>query len=124
MAGTDLLSGRKEPPPHIPPDVRAGIEDMVLRIVNRFDPDRIVLFGSHARGTAGSDSDVDLLVIMDVPGSRRETRVKIRMEIGDVRLPKDIIVATPDEVRTYGDMIGTILRPALREGIVLYERPA
>jgi predicted nucleotidyltransferase len=105
-------------------DVRAGIDEMVRRIVRRFAPERIVLFGSHARGGAGPDSDVDLLVIMDVKGSRRETRVRIRIELGDLDLPTDILVATPDEVRTYGHLIGSILRPALCEGRVLYERPA
>ena len=42
------------------------IDAMVRQIVEQFDPDRIVLFGSHARGTAGRDSDVDLLVVMEV----------------------------------------------------------
>jgi predicted nucleotidyltransferase len=49
------------------------IDAMVRRIVQRFDPEKVILFGSHARGTAGPDSDVDLLVVMTVRGSKRDT---------------------------------------------------
>lgn len=52
--------------------VKAKIELMVERIATRVDPERIVLFGSHARGDARPDSDVDLLVVMGVIGSKRE----------------------------------------------------
>ena len=45
------------------------IDDMVRRIAERFQPEKVILFGSYARGTAGPDSDVDLLVIMAVTGS-------------------------------------------------------
>jgi predicted nucleotidyltransferase len=51
--------------------VKEAIEEMVRRIVERFDPERIILFGSHARGTANPDSDIDLLVVMPVVGSTR-----------------------------------------------------
>jgi predicted nucleotidyltransferase len=54
------------------------IAEMVRRIVKEFDPHQIILFGSFARGQAGPDSDVDLLVVMPVHGSRREKRVAIR----------------------------------------------
>jgi len=53
-------------------DGRSDIERMVRRIVRQFRPERVILFGSHARGEAGPDSDVDLLVVMRVEGSRRE----------------------------------------------------
>ena len=95
---------------------------MVRRLVERFDPDQIVLFGSHARGAAGPDSDVDLLVIMPVSGSRREKQIEMRVALHDIPLPKDIIVVTPDDVARRRDIVGTIIRPALREGKVLYVR--
>ncbi|MBI4168347.1 MAG: nucleotidyltransferase domain-containing protein [Acidobacteria bacterium] len=97
---------------------------MVRRIVERFQPDRIILFGSHARGSAGTDSDVDLLVIMRVRGSKRAARLKIRSALSGIGIAKDIVVATPEEVEQYRDLVGTIIRPALREGKVLYERPS
>ena len=96
---------------------------MVGRIVEGFDPDQIILFGSHARGVAGPDSDVDLLVVMPVEGSRREQRVAIRVALRGMGMAKDVFVVTPEEVERYGDLVGTIIYPALREGRVLYERP-
>lgn len=100
------------------------IHEMVRRIVERFQPERIVLFGSHARGTAGSDSDVDLLVVMKVLGSKRKQAIEIDMTLADMGLPKDVIVVTPEEIERYRDIVGTIIRPALLEGRVLYERAA
>ena len=98
------------------------ITTMVDRIVGRFDPSRVVLFGSHARGTAHEDSDVDLLVVMPDGTDRRQAAVEIRRALGDLPVAKDIIVTTPDHIARRGHVIGTVLRPALREGTVLYER--
>lgn len=98
------------------------IDRMVRRIVKRFDPDRIILFGSHARGTAGPDSDVDLLVVMEVDGSKREKQLEIRLALHDFRVPKDVIVTTPDEFAWRKEIPGTIERPAAREGKVLYAK--
>ena len=98
------------------------IDKMVRRIAVRFDPDQIILFGSRARGTARPDSDVDLLVVMPVTGSKREKQIEIRCALHDIRVAKDIIVATPDEVERRRNIVGTIIRPALREGKVLYAR--
>ena len=103
-----------------PAETQETIAEMVRRIVERFDPERIILFGSHARGTAGPDSDIDLLVVMPVSGSKRAKQVEVRLALHDVRAPKDIIVVTPDEVKKYRDLVGTIIRPALREGEVLH----
>ncbi len=100
------------------------IEEMVRRIVDRFHPERIILFGSHARGTASPESDVDLLVVMPVAGSKRATRLEIRTLLSGIGLPKDILVVTPEEVERLQDFPGTIIRPALQEGKVLYERAA
>jgi predicted nucleotidyltransferase len=99
------------------------IADMVERIVEGFDPHQIILFGSYARGTAGPDSDVDLLVVMPVEGSRRQQRVAIRVALRGMGLAKDVFVVTPEEVERYGDLVGTLVYPALRDGKVLYERP-
>ncbi|MGB8647235.1 MAG: nucleotidyltransferase domain-containing protein [Anaerolineae bacterium] len=95
---------------------------MVRRLVARFDPDEIILFGSHARGTARPDSDVDLLVVLPVTGSKRAKRIEMRVALHDILVPKDIIVATPQELERRRDIAGTIIRPALKEGRVLYAR--
>jgi len=99
-----------------------AIQAMVERLVDHFDPDQIILFGSQARGTARPGSDVDLLVIMPVIGSKREKRVEMRVALHDITVPKDILLATPEEVLRDKDLVGTIIRPALREGRVLYAR--
>lgn len=106
------------------PEVQKEIDRMVRLIVERFDPERIVLFGSYATGNAGPDSDVDLLVIMPIRGSKRETAIEIDRALIDRRVPLDLIVATPEEVERNRDVIGTVLRTALLEGKVVYERAA
>jgi len=105
-----------------PPTTKAQIARMVRRIVRRFAPERVILFGSHARGEAGPDSDVDLLVVMPVAGSKLEKAVEIGVALHDIRLPKDIIVSTPEEFAWRKEIVGTIERPAVREGKVLYAR--
>ena len=104
--------------------VQKKIEEMVRRIVERFHPDQILLFGSYARGQAGPDSDVDLLVVMPVSGSKREIAVEIDLAVAGMGLPKDIIVVTPEEMARTKDIIGTIAYPAVREGRVMYDRAA
>ena len=102
--------------------VQKKIEEMVRRIVERFHPDQIVLFGSYARGQAGPDSDVDLLVVMPVHGSRRAVQLQVRLALHDIHLPKDVIVVTPDQFERQRDIPGTIVRPAFLEGKVLYAK--
>jgi predicted nucleotidyltransferase len=99
-----------------------AIETMVQRLVERFAPDQIILFGSHARGTATRDSDVDLLVVLPISGSKRAKQLEMRRALHDIGVPKDIIVVTPEEVARRRDIVGTIIHPALREGKVLYAR--
>jgi predicted nucleotidyltransferase len=106
-----------------PAVVQEKIQEMVGRIVAQFAPEKIVLFGSYARGTAGPDSDVDLLVIKPVTGSRRAERVAMRTALRGMGIAKDIVLVTPEEAEESGELVGTVVRPALREGKVLYERP-
>lgn len=98
------------------------ITEMVRRIVETWNPDQIILFGSYARGTAGPDSDVDLLVVMSLSEGRRKVRLGIRRALSGMGLPKDIVVVTPQEIDRYRECPGTIIRAALGEGKVLYER--
>ena len=95
---------------------------MTGRIVRDFHPLRILLFGSHARGDARPDSDVDLLVVLPEVADKREAAIQIRRALREFPVCKDIIVTTPEEITRRGDLVGTVLRPALGEGAVLYER--
>ena len=102
--------------------VDSEIVSMMGLIVTRFRPHRVILFGSHARGEAGPESDVDLLVVMDVPGSKREAQLTVRRALRDFPIPKDVIVVTPEEYEWRKQVPGTIERAAAREGEVLYAR--
>jgi len=98
------------------------IREMVDRIVERFHLEKVILFGSHARGEAGPDSDVDQQIIMPVEGSRREKAIQIGVALHDIRVAKDIIVTTPENFEWRKEIPGTIERPANRGGTVLYAR--
>jgi len=100
--------------------VNAEIREMVKRIVKQFDPGKIILFGSHARGDAGPDSDVDLLIVMPVEGSKFDKMVEIGVAIDDIPIPTDVIVTTPEDFEWRSRRVGTIEHPAAREGKVLY----
>ena len=103
--------------------IPSEIRRMAERIVQRFDPERIILFGSQARGEAGADSDVDLLVVMSVSGSKRDKQREIRTALEDFTVAKDVIVTTPEDFAWRQEIPGTIERPAVLEGTVLYARP-
>jgi uncharacterized protein len=89
------------------------------RIAREFRPERVILFGSYARGTAGADSDIDLLVIAPFEGTGFRQSLKILNRL-DSRLPLDLIAYRPDDVQrryTEGD---PLIREALDHGKVLY----
>ena len=98
------------------------IQKMVERIVAQFRPEKVILFGSQARGDAGPESDVELLVVMPVQGSKRAKRVEIGVALHDIQISKDILVTTPEEFEWRKEIAGTIERPAMREGRILYDR--
>src|SRR5262245_14245304 len=95
------------------------LQEIVRQIVAALQPEKIILFGSAAREEMGTDSDLDFLVIKSCK-NRRKTARKIRRRLIGIGIPKDIIVATPQDVERYKDTIGLIYRPALKEGKVLY----
>jgi len=104
------------------PAVRADIARMAKRIVKEFDPERIILFGSQARGDAGRDSDVDLLVVMDFEGTALEKGLEVCLALHNLLVPVDVIVTRPADFAWRKDVVGTIEWPAAREGKVLYAR--
>jgi predicted nucleotidyltransferase len=99
------------------------IDRMVRRIVRRFHPEKIILFGSQARGDASPDSDVDLLVVMDFEGSELDKTVEVRGALGNRAVPTDVILSRPEDFAWRKEIVGTIEYPAAREGKVLYARP-
>lgn len=99
---------------------RVTIQRMVDRVVERFGPTRVVLFGSHARGDASADSDVDLLIVMPLAGSRLAMAVEIRKALRGFGVAKDLVLLTPEEYERKKRIPGTIAWPAEHEGIVLH----
>src|SRR5260370_11963824 len=78
-------------------NVQTLIDRMVKRIVKKFRPEKIILFGSHARGDAGPDSDVDLLVVMSLEGPKHDKAVEILGALDDIVVPTDVIVTSPED---------------------------
>ncbi|MBM4464879.1 MAG: nucleotidyltransferase domain-containing protein [Chloroflexi bacterium] len=97
------------------------LDEIMRRVFEVVLPRRIVLFGSAVRGQMGPDSDLDLLVIVRGPVHRRALAQEIYRNLHGIPLPVDVVVATEQDIERYGDKVGTILRPALREGEVIYE---
>lgn len=128
-AHQDLLAFRVRTGPHravaladlpLSADARRWLPVIKRRIVRRFRPERIVLFGSQARGDAHRDSDVDLLVVLPKVEHRRRAAAQIHTALAGIPLGKDVIVATPQDVDRLADLSGTIIHPALREGRTIY----
>ena len=97
------------------------INKNVKVIVNNFRPEKIVLFGSYARGESGPDSDIDLLVVIDTKRSTLDLAVEISSKLRH-NFPLDIIVKTPHEIEKrlkFGDFF---LKNIIENGKVLYER--
>ena len=98
------------------------LDSVCDRLVEKFHPEKIILFGSQARGQADEHSDVDLLVICPFTGSRRELMLQMDRALKGMRLARDIMVMRPEEFERDKDIPGTIARPAFKEGVILYER--
>ncbi len=114
--------GRRLPPWDlvvVDASISGVVSTVVAEIVERFDPVRIVLLGSHATGQADEGSDVDLLVVMSTQLRPLQQAAAISHEL-DHRIPVDILVRTPQQVAS-PDPRELILRTILRDGVVAYE---
>jgi predicted nucleotidyltransferase len=114
--------------PDLPPDVRrlasgrvprAAIRKYVRHIVEKFHPERVILFGSHAYGKPHEDSDVDLLVVMPCR-SMIDMEVRIRLAF-DTPFPMDLLVYTPEYLKKRFDLGDWFVREVLDQGLVLHE---
>ncbi len=103
---------------------QAALLDHVTKtIVERFRPKRIVVFGSHARGEAHQDSDLDLFIEMETTHRPPDRAIEVSEVFGLRPWPMDIVVYTPEEVRRLRHVNGTLLSIIEKEGKVLYEQP-
>lgn len=100
------------------------LREMTQTIIDEVHPARIVLFGSHVRGTAGGESDIDLLVITPQdfgPGfSRRKTAAQLWRSLARFHVPVDLVLYSEGEIAEWRDSANHVTARALREGRVLH----
>ena len=114
MTSNGFISEKR--PPLLP-----EIDDKLKVIVRKYHPEKIILFGSYARGNVNKDSDVDLLVVIDTKQSTWDLAVEISLVLKHSK-PIDIIVRTPQEIARrlkFGDFF---IKNIMDEGQILYER--
>jgi len=103
------------------------IKEIIRRVVSAAQPERVILFGSHSRGEAGKDSDVDLLVIEQEPFGPGRSRMaeigRLEMAIGNIPLPTDILVYSQEEAERFRHAMNHVVCRAFKEGLVVYARP-
>ncbi len=96
------------------------IQSLCRQIVDNFNPQKIILFGSHAYGHPNTDSDVDLLVIMPFEGSDARKAVEILLNT-KTKMPLDLLVRTSKQVRERIEMEDFFMREIIEQGKILYE---
>lgn len=96
------------------------LREIIRRVVEVAKPEKIILFGSAARGEMGPNSDVDLLVVKKGRYHRGRLTEQIYMNMFGVGQAVDVIVVTPEDVERYKESFALVIYPALREGKVVY----
>jgi predicted nucleotidyltransferase len=102
-------------------DAEQLVAEMVARIRKVAQPERIILFGSRARGTAHADSDFDLLVIKESDKPRYQRSIPLYSILADLPAEVEVVVYTPEEVREWSTVPEAFVTTAVSEGKVLYE---
>ena len=101
---------------------QATLDDVIGRIVEVAEPEKIILFGSAARGDGDADSDIDLLIIKD-GADALDLMARIYGRLRGVGAAVDAIVVSPQDVERYENSHALIVKPAVRDGVVVYESP-
>ncbi|MER3514705.1 MAG: hypothetical protein C4310_10245 [Chloroflexota bacterium] len=102
------------------PVTLTGIQRVVQQIVERFQPQKVILFGSYSHGTPTEDSDVDLLVVIETDEPSLHTAARIAAAI-DHPFPLDIVVFTPAELAASLERKGVFATEVMTRGVILYE---
>jgi len=105
-------------------NVEEILQEMVRRIVEAVHPDKIILFGSHARGEANEHSDIDLMVVAPSSEDRAHRLRPVYRALRGLGVPKDVVWWTQAEIDDWRNVRGHFINRVLRDGRVLYERPA
>lgn len=97
------------------------LREIVRRIRATAEPERIILFGSRARGEESADSDLDLFIVMESNLPRHKRAAPFYRALSGLGIAKDIVVYTPSEVEDWKTASCSLAATVLREGKVLYE---
>ena len=97
------------------------LQEIVRRVLEVVKPDRIILFGSAARGEMTPDSDIDLLVLERSPKEPRRQSVRLRNALQGLGYPFDVIVMATERFEETKDVIGGLAYPAKKYGLILYD---
>ena len=109
--------------PVLKPEVQATIDTAVARLVAEFQPEQIWLFGSYAWGEPTGDSDLDFYVVVGESSENSLARAqRAHRCLGNLEMAKDVIVATAEAAKRFGDLRPSLTYKILREGVKLYER--
>lgn len=103
-------------------DTERILQEIVQRIETVVQPERVILFGSRARGDARSDSDFDLLVIAESEEPRYRRAAPLYAALADIPVETEVMVYTPAEVDEWRMVPQSFVTTAIREGSILYER--
>jgi predicted nucleotidyltransferase len=102
---------------------REVIQHMADMIAQHFHPDKVILFGSYARGQANENSDIDLMVLLEeAPPEGRRSAPMIRLLVEHFPFPVDVVVRTTSGFEQWRHVVGSLVREVAREGIVLYDK--
>jgi len=100
------------------------LETITARIAEAIQPQKIILFGSWARGERDPHSDIDLLIIQESTLPRPQRYAQVRRLFWGMGIPMDILVYTPEEFARFQSVPGSFTHTVAREGKVLYARPS
>jgi len=98
------------------------IEEIKDRLVRSYSPEKIILFGSHARGDANRNSDIDILILKDTAKRPIERRIQAEKIQADRSVPLDIVVYTPQEIRYLFSIGSPFIEEVIETGSVIYMR--
>jgi uncharacterized protein len=98
------------------------INEIVKKIVDRFNPIKIILFGSYASGTPNENSDLDLLIVQDTELDIQKRGLDIRLSLVGTMIPMDILIYTKSEFEQEKDRSYSFLNSAIKNSKILYER--
>ena len=99
---------------------QSTLDDIIWRVVEVAQPERIILFGSAVRGTMARNSDVDLLIVKE-GGDAKNLRARIYENLYRVHVAVDAILVSPADLDRYKDSHALVIKPALQEGRVVYD---